>query len=480
MKKIEMGRKEERKNTNGKNSNRKNGSRRTIAGIAACSILVATVLSGCSNTQNSINPEVPDGVKAVFEKQAAAQYPEEPVFKDDDARWDYSREKRQKLTETFAAAYDAFAVETTAEILKNSSENMVYSPLSLYYALALAASGAEGTTKEEMLELLGYETLESLTADCKSSFEALYHVTNEENNKPNEWGEYDSESRYMLTIANSLWADDALDMKESFAKSGAENFYADIFTGDLQSQKVADAKADWVKERTNGLIEPNAEPADTAAVLSIINTIYFYDEWINRFNKENTKEDTFTCEDGTEVTCDFMNMKMGSHGFRRGETFTESSLSLKNGTMTFYLPNEGVSVYELVQDVETFNQVLNGEREYISGKVIWQVPKFSYGSDLSLADMLKTLGMEEAFLESADFGGITDQSPVFISNVKQNAHLGIDEDGVEGAAFTEIMYAGAALPRDEAEMILDRPFLYTVKNNGRIIFIGICENPAES
>lgn len=448
--------------------------KRMLAGRVALSLVSGACLSGCANPESG--PAIADESVLTV---GSAVYPGEPVFKNDDERWDYSREKRQKLIESFEEAYEEFAIETTAEIFQGSNENIVYSPLSLYYALALAATGAEGSTKEEMLELLGYEDIERLAADCKSSFEALYHVINEENNKPNEWGEYDSESRYMLTIANSLWADDSLELKDSFAKNGAENFYADIFKGDLQSQSVADAKASWVRVRTNGLIEPSEEPASAETVLSIINTVYFYDEWINRFNKEATKEDIFTCEDGEEVTCDFMNMEMGSHGFRRGEKYTESSLALKNGTMTFYLPNEGVSVYELVKDAETFDQIINGDIEYVSGRVVWQVPKFSYGSDLSLADMLKTLGMEEAFSDTANFGGITDQSPVFISNVKQNTHLGIDEEGMEGAAFTEIMYAGAAMPRDEAEMILDRPFLYTVRNNGQIIFVGICENPAE-
>jgi len=463
-----------RRNRMGRSKNR------AMAGVLACGILLTTCLSGCSNAQPTVNMQETEDVQfAGIKVGATARYPEEPVFKDENERWDHSMEKRQKMTESFARAYSGFAVETTAEILKSSKENAVYSPLSLYYALALAASGAEGATKEQMLDVLGYETMESLTDDCRASYEALYHVTNEENNKPNEWGEYDSASRYMLTIANSLWVDDTLDMKESFAKGGSENFYADLFIGDLQSQEVANAKALWVKERTNGLIEPVVEPAVGDALLSIINTIYFYDEWVNRFDKELTEEDTFTCTDGTEVICDFMNMEMGSHGYRKGNNYTESSLSLKNGTMTFYLPDEGVSVYELVKDAETLDLVFNGEQDFVSGKVIWQVPKFSYGSELSFADMLKALGMKKAFDENADFSGISDDGPLFIANVKQNAHLGIDEDGVEGAAFTEILYCGAALPTGTAEMILDRPFLYTVKNNGKIIFVGICENPVE-
>lgn len=221
---------------------------------------------------------------------AKAVYPEEPEFKNYDETFNYNRTLREKLTAEFSAAYQDFAVNTTSELFNGSEENIIYSPLSLYYALALAADGAEGETKAEMLDLLGYGDVESLASDCKNSFEVLYHVTNEANDKPSEYGEYPSESRYKLVIANSIWADDGIDVKKEFAERGAEYYYADLFTGDLQSEHVAEAKADWVRERTEGLISPEEKPAGGQTVLSILNTVYFYDEWINRFEEEKTEE----------------------------------------------------------------------------------------------------------------------------------------------------------------------------------------------
>lgn len=460
--------------------------KRNIFEAAAICAAIGMLLVGCagdvvqngigSNNENGVNGKT-DSPIAMVTAEAVAEYPTEPVFKDDDQRYEYSREKRQKLTEEFEEAYDDFAIKTSTELLKNSSENVTYSPLSLYYALALACNGAEGETQEEMLELLGYENVEALAEDCENSFEAMYHAPNEKNNQPGEWGEYQPDSRYSLLIANSLWADDTMTLKDTFTEQAAKNFYADVFRGDLQSETVAKEKARWVNEHTNGLITPSEEPADPQAVLSVINTIYFYDEWIDRFDKEKTAEDVFTLADGTEVNCDFMNVVEFSSGFRRGDNYTASSLSLKNGQMIFVLPDEGVNVHELVTDPEQLEAAIGDGGESLFGKITWKVPKFSYGSELELIEMLNCLGMEEAFTGDADFSGVSDMDSLFISNIRQNAHLGIDEDGVEGAAFTEIMYAGAGLPKNEAEMILDRPFLYVVKNNGQIVFIGICENP---
>ena len=455
--------------------------KRMVFNLTMACAVAAMTLNGCGGKMvpsgTNVNHDTEANVGNVT-IEATAEYPAEPVFKNDEQRNEYSREKRQKLTERFTDAYGDFAINTAVELLKDSSENVIYSPLSLYYALALTCNGAEGKTQEEILNLLGYENIEYLAADCKNSFEALYHAPNEENNKPNEWGEYDADSRYSLLIANSLWADDAMTLNPSFTEKASTNYYVDVFRGNLQSEAVAKEKSHWVHEHTNGLITPSEEPADSQTVLSIINTIYFYDEWMNRFDKEQTKEDVFTLADGTEITCDFMNKEDFSAGFRRGDNYTASSLRLKNGQMIFVLPDEGVDVHELVADPEQLEAVIGNGGESLFGEVTWKIPKFFYGSELKLAEMLNALGMKKAFTGDAEFSGISDQKPLFISAIKQNAHLGIDEDGVEGAAFTEILVCGAALPKDKAEMILERPFLYAVENDGQIVFIGICENPS--
>ena len=454
-----------------------------LVGKAAFCALLGLTLSGCAS---SVQPEHAKESSAMQEDNrkelvavAQAEFPSEPEFKTEDDQWNYSMERREKLTEEFTSAYQAFAMKTSAELLKDSSENIAYSPLSLYYALALACDGADGATQEEILRLLGYENIESLETDCKGAFEALYYVPNEKNNKPNEWGEYPSESRYTLMIANSLWADDSMELDPTYAERAAKLFYADIFRGDLQAEETAKKKAEWVREKTKGLIEASEQPLLDNAQLSIVNTVYFYDEWMNRFQKEETKEDSFTLADGTEVTCEFMNMIRSSAGFRRGENYTASSLSLKNGNMVFVLPDEGVDVNTLAEDEATLSEVLFDGGESLFGRVTWKVPKFSYGSDMELADALKTLGMKDAFTSDADFSSMSESAQVFISDIRQNAHIGIDENGVEAAAFTEILFAGAALPKDEAEMILDRPFLYAVINNGQIVFTGICEDPTK-
>lgn len=441
---------------------------------------------------------------------AQAQYPQEPVYKNDEER--YQARHSKAIPDRFQEAYGSFACRTASEILKNDTgSNAVYSPLGLYYALAMSAQGAAGETRKELLSLLGYlegeaaddsgagreieeadgsgaeagipapdgsgTGAESLARDCQAAFQALYHVPNLANAKKHEWGEMPEDALYNLRIANSLWADDALEVKQAFADQAAQNFYSDVYQADLHGPGTSAAMADWVKERTGGVIAPAPREIPAEELLSLQNTVYYYDQWIDRFHKEKTKPDVFTTTEGTQVTCDFMNREMGSHGFRKGKNFTSSSLGLKNGSVLFVLPDQGVDVRELVQSPEILAEVLEGTSGEGMGEVIWKIPKFSYGSSRELSGDLENLGIHKALGPDADFTGISDQKPLGISSVSQDAHIGIDENGVEAAAFTEIAYAGAAPPMGRADMILDRPFLYAVRSKGQILFVGICGNP---
>ena len=66
----------------------------------------------------------------------------------------------------------------------------------------------------------------------------------------------------------------------------------------------------------------------------------------------------------------------------------------------------------------------------------------------------------------------------------QEAHIGVDEEGVEGAAYTMIAVAGSsAMPQEEPEIVrmtLDRPFLFAVHDyrNDVWLFLGICADPS--
>ena len=78
----------------------------------------------------------------------------------------------------------------------------------------------------------------------------------------------------------------------------------------------------------------------------------------------------------------------------------------------------------------------------------------------------------------ADFSPILKKNNAYIDYANHAARVKIDEEGVEGSAYT-IMIASKGMPPDEeVYFTLDRPFLFCVRSDEGIpLFIGVVEKP---
>lgn len=431
-------------------------------------VLVAGIisLSGCqsapepgTNTASSITEPV------IVQTESAAEIKDTPAVEclievqyPDTARLTDEERRQLQLSATFAENLETFGYESAVKILNGSNENGLYSPLSLYFALSMATAGAEGETEDQLLKLLRYPDKEALNADCSHAMQVFYR----------------DDELHSFQIASSLWAAETVSWKDRYLKTMEEDYSTEVYRADFSDPKTGGEMGRWVKDRTRGLIEP-AIPVTPQTIMTLMNTIYYYDQWMDQFDVEQTEEGTFTKADGQKVTCEFMNRTIGSHGYHRGEDYTVSSLRCKNGSVTFLLPDEGTSLDRFLEDADALQDALKGD--ITVGEVVWQVPKFSYGTSYQLNDALSNLGVSAAFSpEKADFSAMTD-AVSWIDTIIQQNHIGIDENGIEAASFTMIAWAGAARPQGRAEMILDRPFLYVVNNRSCPVFIGICGDP---
>lgn len=90
---------------------------------------------------------------------ATAKYPESFAYDDYDSLREI-KENNPVSTDYLKAVKD-FSATTAGNILnaQDKTENVIYSPISLYIALALTASGAKNQTQEEILSLLNMKDL---------------------------------------------------------------------------------------------------------------------------------------------------------------------------------------------------------------------------------------------------------------------------------------------------------------------------------
>ena len=63
--------------------------------------------------------------------------------------------QENQISDSFQKALEQFAFQSASRVLEESHGNVNYSPLSLYYALAMAGCGAEGGTAAQIMDSLG-------------------------------------------------------------------------------------------------------------------------------------------------------------------------------------------------------------------------------------------------------------------------------------------------------------------------------------
>lgn len=367
------------------------------------------------------------------------------------------------VDERFYGMIEQFAAQSGARVLPGE-DNVLYSPISLYLTLSLASEGAKGAARDAFLETLGAagEDEAFLRQQCGNLLRGIY-----------------SNGGKLLTFRtdSSLWLSETARWKDPFVKAALEDYYASLYRVDFQKEDTREAMESWIREHTNGVLNPRMQPV-SQELLSILNTVYFHGEWIDEFQKADVTPGIFHTEKDGDVECSFLNRERNPYGYLRGDGFVRASLPFKeNGNIFFVLPDEGTNIDQLASDPETLSHMLF-DKEDGSAKVIFAIPKFSYGSELDLKETLTSMGLSEAFSETADYSPMTDD-PVYLSGIRQQAHIALDEKGVEAAAFTQIQYSGAAMAKEEVvELILDRPFLYGIRYQGNLVFMGICRNPA--
>ena len=418
------------------------------AGLSAAACGEAsTELQGAGNRETSLKTAA----------LAEPAYPSQPDREEDFDKWRAYLDENA-VQPAVTEQVDEFAFCTAVPLLEARKNNLVYSPVSLYYALALAASGTGGDTAAELYDFLG-------ASDANLSEEAakLYRLLNKDS----------SISR--LQIATSLWVEPGLKLKQPFLDTAAGQYYASIYQVDFAAKQAGSRMGQWVKEQTNGTIAPEIRTTPEQ-VMSILNTVYFYDEWTDAFREKDTKDGIFYLKGGAQVQVPFMNREFGSHGYRVGDGFTASQLSLKeNGSMVFVLPDEDRTLEELLDTPEKLREALEGGESHM-GEVKFQVPKFLSTSRCDIKEMMQKQGITKLF-EEGDFSKMTEEKGLFVSAISQDSRISINEKGVEASAFTQNDYSGAAMPDGKAEIILNRPFLYGIRTDGVWLFIGVCDDP---
>ena len=356
--------------------------------------------------------------------------------------------------------------DLSIEFLKqeNNRQNMLYSPLSIKYALKMLNEGADGNTKVQIQNLIGDIEL--------TSYNNINNV---------------------LSLANGIYIRDTYTefVKENYIDTLSQKYNAEI---NYDSFNNADNINNWIEHKTLGIIKnmvrddivqnPNTE-------MLLINALGIDMDWETPFDASETYGEDFNLENDNKIMATMMHKeaKDDNVSFYKDNNITALRMDLQKYDDTqlefiAIMPEENLSSYIEKFSTEDLNNIM--KKTTLASKtdngLEITIPRFSFEYNLKLKEDLMKLGITDAFdMNLADFSNMADEK-FFVSDALHKANIDFSEQGIKASAATVIVMQDKAMavsPTQLEEIKFDKPFLYIIrdKNTNEIWFVGTVYEP---
>jgi serpin B len=292
-----------------------------------------------------------------------------------------------------------------------------------------------------------------------------------------------ADPKVTLSLANAIFYRNGFVVKAPFLAVMDNDYKAETEGLDFSAPSALTTINKWASDNTNGKIPEVLKEIDPDAVMFIMNALYFNGDWSYQFDKSLTQERPFYPDGGSAVNVSTMNGEIGSK-VSYGNNFKaiEMPYGRTNFTMVVIVPDGTLSAFYPSFTHQLWDQLttdLDGLDEF--GKTIVFMPKFKFSYEKYLNDQLKSMGMVDAFIPyQANLSGISDQS-IFVSFVKQNTFVEVDEEGTEAAAVTTIGINLTSMPPQPRQFVIDKSFIFAIRERttNTLLFIGQVVNPQD-
>ena len=354
--------------------------------------------------------------------------------------------------------------------IENKQENMVYSPLSIKYALKMLQEGANGNTYEQIGKVVGNSDLQK--------------YPNIENT---------------LSLANGIFIRDTYYqyVKDNYINILTNKYNAEIKQDEFQNAKNANY---WISEKTFGKIENMLNDdlvTNPDLQMLLINALAIDMEWKVQFEERMTYGRDFYLADGTNMTATTMKRETSSDdiSYYIGDNITALTIDLKEyeGTQLEFMaimPDDDLEGYVNTLTTQTIEEITKNLKLASNTKagVDIYIPKFEFDYNLGLKTDLINLGITDAFDRNlADFSNMADlektQKNLYVSDALHKANIEFSEEGIKAAAVTVIMMNVVGSTGEEKEepieIKIDKPFVFLIrdKETKEMWFVGTVYEP---
>ncbi|MEY7847665.1 serpin family protein [Natrarchaeobius sp. A-rgal3] len=367
--------------------------------------------------------------------------------------------------------------------------NVVFSPVSIAAALAMARAGAREETASQLTETLEFPPED----DLHPAVGALQYDLNERAEDAATPGVVDrlrGGHEFDLTVANALWGQDGYPYREEFLETLESNYGTGLRELDFVDDRNA-ARGEvneWVDEATDGRIDELLPPGSVTETtrLVVTNAVALFADWAEAFDPDDTHERTFTALDGSTEEVQMMS-QTDDFPYAYGEDYRALELPYVGEEVSMVVvvprPSEADPDAERTGEAfETFEADLDADRiaEIFDAlekrEAMIQLPQFEFDVEFELAEVLGELGMSDPFdPEAANFEGVapTDAGAddLYLFDVYHEAYVSVDEEGTEAVAATGF---SGGLGSGPPTVTADRPFLFFVRDRptDAVLFLG--------
>ncbi|ORX77271.1 cellulosomal serpin precursor [Anaeromyces robustus] len=352
--------------------------------------------------------------------------------------------------------------------IENKKKNMLYSPLSIEYALKMLQEGANNNTFDEInkvvkgIELPKYSRIDKI-----------------------------------LSLANGLFIRDIYykDIKTEYINTLKEKYDAEVIKDEFRN---ANNVNQWIKDKTLEIIKNMLSDnivQDPSIAMLLVNALAIDMEWGYRFDCKDTHGEIFYKNNGEEMLATMMvNKEVSSDciAYYKDDDLTVITMDLKKyeGIQFEFMaimPKDNLSGYvenvtkEQINEIDKKLKLSSDSSDGVNVKI----PKFKFDYNLNLKSNLMNLGIKDVFDKNrADLTKIAENptNNFFIADALHKADIEFTEKGVKAAAVT-IMTGGwvgmVAIIKNPINIIINKPFMFIIrdKNTKDVWFTGTVYEP---
>ena len=353
-------------------------------------------------------------------------------------------------------AIDLFRTQT-------GMDSKVISPVSVSFLMGMLANGADGTTKEEILATIAGDKNISID-ELNDTYAAILRTA------------ANGDKLTTVNIANYIAVNKHFKLKNAYADAVRSRYAANVENLDFASPKTLKRINQWCSDQTDRMIPSIIDRLNSSDIAVLMNAIYFNGTWTVPFSKKYTRQENFQGYTRDIKKVDVMHQ---NHKFNYADNNLYSAVELPYGngqySMTVLLPNEGVSIDDMMKQLTTA-ELAKLQQQMDKCIVDLKLPRFSTTTDVRLNAPLSTLGAKTMFSGNADFSRMADAG-LFVSAMLQKAKIEVSEEGTKAAAVTAAVMTMSALPHEQPRHVkcyAKRPFVYMITENttNAILFIG--------